>query len=388
VIHVKSNHTVVIGAGPYGLSVAAHLQAGGVPVQVLGQPLEFWKDMPQGMYLKSPWTASSLSDPRGRRSLDRYRDTLEQPPQEPIPLPYFLEYGRWFADHAVPPIDPTYVRGLTRDGDAYTLELADGRIIRAGRVVVAVGISNFAHTPDFARDLPAGFASHTQACHDLSRFKGKRVGVIGTGQSALEWAAMLHEGGADVELIVRGPVHWVSRKLYSGPAKRIFYPPTDVGPPGINWIIAFPLLLRWFPYRYRRSMHVRAVRPAGAKWLRPRVEGQLPITDNTPVRGARVRDDRLILELEDGTSRELDHLILGTGYRPHLDKIPFLHPSVRRAITSRNGLPVLNRWFESSLPGLHFVGGVAGYSFGPLCNFVAGAKVAARQVASRARRAG
>jgi hypothetical protein len=273
VIHVKSNHTVVIGAGPYGLSVAAHLHAAGVPVQVLGQPLEFWKGMPQGMYLKSPWTASSLSDPQGRGSLDRYRETLAEPLKEPIPLPYFLKYGRWFADHEVPPIDPTYVRGLTRDGDAYTLELADGRIIRAGRVVVAVGISNFAHTPDFARDLPARFASHTQACHDLSTFKGRRVGVIGTGQSALEWAAMLHEGGADVELIVRGPVHWVSRKLYSGPAKRIFYPPTDVGPPGINWIIAFPLLLRWFPYRYRRSMHVRAVRPAGAKWLRPRVRG-------------------------------------------------------------------------------------------------------------------
>jgi thioredoxin reductase len=258
--------------------------------------------------------------------------------------------------------------------------------VRADRVVVAVGIGAFAHTPEFARDLPAELASHTQVRRDLTALRGRAVALVGSGQSALEWAALLHDAGAAVEVIARGTVHWVSRIFYDGPARRIFYPPTDVGPPGINWIIAFPLLLRRFPFRLRDAMHRRAVRPAGAKWLRPRVEGAVRITSNTSVRGARVRAGRLVLELSDGSTRAVDHLLLGTGYRPDIEQIPFLDPLLQQRVRTRNGFPVLNQWFESTVPGLHFVGGVAGYSFGPLCNFVAGAGAAARQIAKCANR--
>jgi thioredoxin reductase len=348
--------------------------------------MEFWEAMPDGMYLKSPWSASSLSDPQGVLSLNRYSQRAGAAPSEPIPLPYFLEYARWFQHEAVPEIDSTSVRWLSPNGDGYLLRLADGRTVRADRVVVAVGIGAFAHTPEFARDLPAELASHTQVRRDLTALRGRAVALVGSGQSALEWAALLHDAGAAVEVIARGTVHWVSRIFYDGPARRIFYPPTDVGPPGINWIIAFPLVLRRFPSRLRDAMHRRAVRPAGAKWLRPRVEGAVRITSNTSVRGARVRAGRLVLELSDGSTRAVDHLLLGTGYRPDIEKIPFLDPLLRQRVRTRNGFPVLNQWFESTVPGLHFVGGVAGYSFGPLCNFVAGAGTAARQIAKCANR--
>jgi thioredoxin reductase len=380
-----TNTTVVVGAGPYGLGVAAHLRALDIPTRVFGRPMEFWEAMPAALRLKSPWTASSLSDPSSRQSLDRYVAGIERHPGEPIPLPFFLRYARWFQQQHAPDVDPTYVRSLGSDGDQFQLTLADGRTVEADRVVVTVGIRSFAHIPGFAADLPPSVCSHTQVQHDFGAFAGRRVAVVGSGQSALECAALLHEAGSDVEVIARGRVIWINRKLYdSGPAKRIFYPPTDVGPPGINWLVAFPLLMWHVPVRPRLAMHRRATRPAGAKWLRPRVEGRVRITPYAEIRRVTCRGNGVRIQLGDGSVRDVDHLLLGTGYRPDLKKIDFLDPSLLRRIDQRNGFPVLNRWFESSVPNLHFAGGVAGYSFGPLCNFIAGAKTAARQVARRA----
>lgn len=381
-----SASTVVIGAGPYGLSAAAHLHGQGVPTQVFGTPMEFWRGMPAGMYLKSPWSASSLSSPGGAGSLDRYIAATGAQRVEPIPLGFFLDYARWFQAQFVPTVDATTVRILTRDGDGFVLQLADGRRLVAGRVVVAVGIRPFAHIPDFAQGLPPEVAFHTQTRTDLDGFNQRRVAVVGSGQSALEWAALLHEGGAEVELLSRKPVAWVNRVLYdrTGPAKHLFYPPTDVGPPGINWLIAFPLLVRRFPERLRLAMHRRAVRPAGAKWLRPRVDGRIRISAPASIRRVTLSRAGVRLELADGSHREVDHLCLGTGFRPEVDKIAFLDAVLRRQLRQRHGFPVLDRWFESSIPNLHFIGGVAGYTFGPLCNFVSGADVAARQLARRA----
>jgi cation diffusion facilitator CzcD-associated flavoprotein CzcO len=382
--------TAVIGAGPYGLSVAAHLKAAGVDTQVFGKPMEFWEHMPPGMCLKSPWSASSLRDPAGAYSLNQYVITAAADQTEPIRLPFYQRYGHWFAQQAAPGVDPTYVQSIMRDGEGFRLLLADGRTTRAGRVIVAIGISGFAHIPEFAQSLSPDLYSHTQAQTDPDVFRGRRVAVIGSGQSGLEWAALLHEAGASVEVIARGPVHWINRRLYehTGPAKRLFYPPTDVGPPGINWVVAFPRLTRRLPVKIRTAMHRRSIRPAGAKWLRDRVEGKVTITRLTSIRRVSALGSEARLELDDGTTRTVDYLLLGTGYRPDIERIAFLDPELRSKIRQRNGFPILNGSFESSEPGLHFAGGVAGYSFGPLCNFVAGAGVAARQVTRYAARRG
>jgi FAD-dependent urate hydroxylase len=380
----NSKPTVVIGAGPYGLSVAAHLRARGVETRVFGGAMEFWRGMPQRMFLKSPWSASSLGEPSGRFSIDRYAATASNGPVEPIPLPYFLSYADWFKRNAVGDVDERRVDCITANG-SFQLGLSDGSTEQAGRVIVAVGIRSFAQIPGFARELPRELASHSQTQSDPSRFSGQTVAVIGAGQSALESAALLHEAGADVELIARGPIIWIKRTLYGlpGPLKRIFYPPTDVGPPGLNWIIAFPQLVRFLPERARLALRRRAMRPAGAKWLRERVDGQIKTTPHTAIREAVREGDRVRLQLGDGTSRLVDHVLLGTGFRPDLEKISFLDQSLRARIKSRDGFPVLDPWFESSVPGLYFVGSVAGYDFGPLCNFVAGTKLTAGRVARR-----
>ena len=384
---MKNDTTVVVGAGPYGLSVAAHLKARGIPMLIFGKPMEFWQNMPSKMYLKSSWSALSISDPDGKYSLNRYSKHFGIPWQEPVPLQVFLDYGQWFQKQAVPDIDPTYVKFLTRDGEGFHLDLADGRSVKAKKVVVATGVASYANIPDNLSHLPAALLSHSQEHKDFSSFKDKDVIVVGSGQSALEAAALLHEAGAAVELIARGPVIWINRKLYyrTGPAKRIFYPPSDVGPPGVNWLVAYPLLFKRFSDKTRSSLDARAVRPAGSPWLRPRVEGRVLITPNTLIVSATEQGQRVHLKLSDGTTRVVDHIVLGTGYQADIHALKFIDPALIQKVQEHDGSPLLNEWFESSVPHLHFVGAPAGYVFGPLCRFVVGAKVSARQIARSAK---
>jgi thioredoxin reductase len=168
---------------------------------------------------------------------------------------------------------------------------------------------------------------------------------------------------------------------YTGPAKRIFYPPSDVGPPGINWLVSFPLLYRRFSDKARLSLDERAVRPAGAPWLRPRVEEHIHIIANTSIVKATEQGQEVDLELSDGTTRRVDHIVLGTGYKPDMHALTFIDASLRENVREHDGFPLLNEWFESSVERLHFAGSLAGFAFGPLCRFVVGSKVSARQIA-------
>ena len=379
--------TVVVGAGPYGLSAAAHLGARGLPVAVLGRPMESWERMPAGMLLKSPWPASSLSDPDGLRTLDRYVADTGMPRVEPVPLPYFLEYCAWFRHHAVPPVDTGRVCSLREAPDGgFRLQLADGRALEARRVVVAVGMERFPQRPKLFDTLPPHVVTHTSALDDFAGLAGADVAVIGAGQSALEAAALLHEAGAQTEVITRGPITWIDRRLRRvHPALRdLLYAPSDVGPAGLSRLVDRPLLLRRLPRPLRRAATARSLRPAGAHWLRPRVEDSVRLTPYTQVLAARVAEHGVRLQLSDASVRYVDRLILGTGYRPDVRRLDFLAPDLLRRLRTRGPAPVLNRWFESSVPGLHFIGALAEQEFGPLCRFVAGAGATARQVAIRA----
>jgi cation diffusion facilitator CzcD-associated flavoprotein CzcO len=383
---MNTHPTVVIGAGPYGLSVAAHLKGADLPTLVFGKPMEFWQGMPHGMKLRSAWSATSLSAPDGAYNLDSYRSALGAPQQLPIPLPFFIDYGLWFQRHAVPDVDPTYVESVAVDGGGFRVGLVDGRTVSANRVVVAAGIDRYAHVPAFASGLPESVASHTRASHDFSLFRGATVAVVGGGQSAIESAALLHENGARVELIARGSIRWLKLHDYRGPGRQLLYAPSDVGPPGLNWLLHFPLVFRRFPVRLRKAITRRAVRPAGARWLIDRVIGQVPMTTSTQVVRATEDGRGVRLELSDGSTRLVDHVFLATGYKPAVQKLPFIPTLLADHIRQRDGFPVLNRWLESSVPGLHFVGGLADHSYGPICRFVSGADVAARQITAYAAR--
>ncbi len=118
---MKRATTVVIGAGPYGLSAAAHLKAAGLSMLIFGKPMEFWEHMPPTMYLKSSWSALSIYDPGGKHSINQFSNAYGFDKQEPVPLQVFLKYGHWFQQRVVSDVDQTYVQLLAQDGKMFLL---------------------------------------------------------------------------------------------------------------------------------------------------------------------------------------------------------------------------------------------------------------------------
>jgi cation diffusion facilitator CzcD-associated flavoprotein CzcO len=377
----------VIGAGPYGLAVASHLRDAGFAARVFGKAMDFWdRQMPVGMCLRSPREGTHISDPRRAWGLDAFEATEGAPLKMPLPLETFVRYGRWFQQQALPDVDPRQVARVERPGP-YRLTLEDGERVEAEAVVVAAGIGTFGKVPAPFAGLPPDRVSHSsdRANRDLGRFAGRRVVVVGGGQSAIESAALLREGGAEVEVLVRQPrlrwlrygtpLHdWLHSK--SNPLRPMLFPPGNIGAPGVNWLIEKPPLFQRLPRGWRDRLAAWAIRPAASGWLRPRTQG-VPIRTGRHVVAAEARGGGVALTLSDGTEITADHVLLGTGYQVDVSRYWFLAPEVLAAVRTVGGYPVLNAGFESTAAGLYFVGAPAAHSFGPICRFVAGTPFAA-----------
>jgi thioredoxin reductase len=376
----------VLGAGPHGLAATAHLRRAGIEVRVIGDPMSFWRSMPVGMVLRSNWTATCIAEHEGPLSLDAYRAATGDEFTYPIALDNFLRYGTWVQQQVAPDADNRVVERLEQNGDGYHLRFADGDPLHARRVVVAAGIAPFAHRPAVAAHLPVELASHTADHRDLSRFSGQRVLVVGGGQSALESAALLHEAGADVEVAVRKDhLTWLHGGKYHrmlGRWSKLVYAPTDVGPMGLSRLVAVPDLFRRLPRPVQDPVAHRAIRPAGALWLRPRLE-EVPIHLGTTVEELTPEGERVRARLSTGEHLTVDHVLFGTGYRVDVTRYPFLDSSLAGRLERVGGYPVLRRGMESSLPGLHIVGAPAAWSFGPIMRFVAGGWYGGQSVAAR-----
>ena len=373
----------ILGAGPYGLAVAAALRSSGIDHRVIGDPMSFWREMPKGMLLRSNWTATSIADYRGPVALDAYLRATGQRFGRPVPIERFIEYGEWVQSQVAPDVDRRTVTNVDRDGDGFQLRMNDGDQLLASRVVVAAGIAPFARRPAEFDTLPADLASHTSTHRDLSRFSGRRVIVVGGGQSALESAALLHESGADVEVLVRKDhVNWLHGGKYHrmlGRCAPLVYAPTDVGPMGLSRVVAVPDFFRRLPRSVQESAARRSIRPAGALWLVDRLR-DVPIHLGWDVRRAERVGNQVRVVSTNGDTRAADHLIYGTGYQVDIGRYPFLPPGLVRHIQRINGYPVLRSGLESSVSRLHFVGAPAAWSFGPIMRFVSGSWYASRAV--------
>jgi FAD-dependent urate hydroxylase len=377
---------VILGAGPYGLAAGAHLRSiQGLDVRVFGEPMEFWKShMPEGMLLRSPWAASHISDPRTALTMDAFGNHLGVRIPTPIPLDRFVEYGLWFQRQAVPEIDRRRITRIERSPQGFRVTLSDGEQLQSRRVVVAAGIGSFARRPQEFEGLPLELVTHVSDQRDVRRFAGKRVAIIGAGQSALESAALIHEAGGEVEVIVRASdVHWLgwrARLQKLGPIAKLLYSPFDIGPAGISRIVAVPDAVKYFPRSAQDAFRRRALRPAGARWLVDRFK-DIPISTGRFVEAATPSGSKLHLRLNDGSSREVDHALLGTGYRVDVARYPFFPTELSQGLAQVNGFPKLTPGFESSIPGLHIMGAPSSWNFGPLMFFVCGTDYAARRLA-------
>jgi hypothetical protein len=377
----RDSNIVIIGAGPYGLACAAFLRHSGVEPRVFGEPMGFWGSrMPRGMLLRSRRRSSHIADPTLALTIDRYEESSGARLPEPIELRRYLGYADWFRRNAVPEIDGRRVRQVDRVDGTFRLTLEDGDAIVASRVVVAAGLEPFAWRPSPLGDLPEDLVSHSSDHVDFQALSGKRVIVVGAGQSALESAALLHEAGAGVEIVARASgIVWLPGDHQPGfrpRLRRLLMPPTDVGGMRSGWIAAAPELLRRTPGGLRPAVTRKCIVPMGAAWLRSRLE-QVPMVLGRAITSATANGTGVRTIFDDGSVREADHIVLGTGFRVDVAKYPFLSPELIRDLDLLGGYPRLGPGLEANVPGLHFVGAPAMLSYGPLMRFVVGTWYAA-----------
>jgi thioredoxin reductase len=394
----------IVGAGPYGLSIAAHLRSQGVDIRIFGSPMQSWRtQMPAGMLLKSEGFASNLADPADHLTLKCFCEEMQLPYADiglAVPLETMAAYGLTFQRRLVPEVEEKTVVSLDRSWDTFVLSLDNGERVKARHVVVAAGMSHYQHVPPVLTSLPPELVSHSSNHHELRQFSGRDVTVIGGGASALDVGAALREVGAEVRIVARRssisftPLLKADRSLW----QRIRYPVSGIGF-GVRsrFYTDAALLFHFLP----PSVRLRTVRsylgPAGGPHVRKRIVGRVPLVlgflpSQAEQCGGRVR---LRIVNGNGIEREVmtDHVIAATGYVVDIRRLRFLSESLQSQLRAVAHTPILDRNFQSSVPGLYFVGLTSANSFGPMMRFVFGSRFTARRlskhlvrpVASRAR---
>jgi thioredoxin reductase len=380
----------IIGAGPYGLSLAASLRTRKIEHRIFGTPMQTWRThMPAGMKLKSEGFASNLYDGAGDLTLAgycherriNYRDT-----GLPVTLDLFCTYGLAFQARKVPHLEMKDAVRLERGPGGFRIELANGETCRARRVVIATGISHYEHVPEVIAGLPAELAGHASKYRDLEVFAGRRVAVIGAGASAIDTAALLAQAGAHTKLLVRG-----KRVAFLGPPSlgpRSFMdslraPQSGLGPGWKSRICTdLPMLFRYLPEEFRHKVIARHLGPSAGWWTRAPVENHVDVQLNTRIIDAQARGDTVELSVVSPSGERrtetLDHVIAATGYRPDLRRLPFLDARLCGEIAATRSIPQLSGKFETSVDGLYVTGLAAAYSFGPVLRFAYGADFTAR----------
>lgn len=381
----------IVGAGPYGLSTAVYLQRiKGLEVRIFGKPMDFWERcMPPRMLLRSHWHATHIADPKDRLTLDSYASASGNPGlDEPIPVSEFIRYGRWFHEQGRLACDHRKISRLSASAGRFKLTLEDGDVVRAKRVVVATGIEPFAYKPSIFDGIPVELARHSSELRDYEALKDKDVVVIGGGQSALESGAFLHENGARVEILVRQPAQFRKRSRFSWLGNpfwmKLLRGRGDVGPPGISLLIQHPSLFARLPRHLQTKWDRRAIKLGFSYRLAPELDSGA-VRPGISIDQVRPTGDRLLLRLSDGSERVADYAVLATGYRVNVAQCAFWGRGILDGLALVDGYPRLDAGLESSIPGLHFVGAMAAYSFGPLMRFVSGTGFAASSVARRVR---
>jgi len=372
----------IIGAGPNGLGLATYLHHYGVAHRIFGSPMQTWRDMPQNMNLKSLGFATTIPTPDGRRTFPEYCRANGLEDYEPIAFATFAQYGLELQRDRVPYVEGTLVTDLRRSGEQFVLSLATGERVIARRVVIAVGLTYFPRVPDVLAGLPSDRVSHTWGPKNFNAFADKAVLVVGGGSSALETAVLLHEHGAHVQVLARSRVNWGGRGLRDSQRNwidRLRVPISSLGHGRENWVLQHvPWLMHYVPADKRIAFTRRHLGPAPAWWLRERVDGKFDIRVNSLIQQAQVKGDKVTLRVHEAGVGEYevvaDHVIAGTGYQVDVDRVTFIDKDLAGQIERVDRAPKLSRHFQSSVPGLYFLGPVAALSFGPLVRFVAGAE--------------
>jgi thioredoxin reductase len=388
------HEVAIVGAGPYGLSIAAYLRKRGLSFRIFGPAMDTWiSHMPKGMCLKSDGFASDLYDPDGALTLKKFCAERGIPYKDmglPVKLETFAQYGLAFRDRLVPELENKMVISLKRIPEGFSITIDDGETFSARRVVLAVGVTHFEYVPEILSQLPGQCISHSARHREVAAWKGRKVVIVGGGASALDLAGLMHDAGVNVELVARKK----ELKFHSKPTgkprswwQRLRHPDSGLGPGIRSRIFAnAPWAFQYLPENMRVNLVKRTLGPSGGYFVHDMVVGKVPLHLGYGVDKAEAQSDGVHLHLraQDGSTQELvaDHVVAATGYKVDLRQLNFLDDELRSQISVVAGAPVLKRTFESSVPGLYFAGLAAANSFGPVMRFAFGAGFAAKRISS------
>lgn len=387
----------IIGSGPYGLSLAAHLNSVGVNYRIFGPCMEAWdKHMPPGMFLKSDGFASDLYAPGKGYRLEEYcaeRSIPYAPVGLPVKRATFVDYGKEFQRRFVPRLEETMIVRLSEATGGFELETAEGERVLAERVVLAVGISHFPYLPNVLEGLPRELVSHTFHHGPFDAFAGKRVLVIGAGASSVNAAVALREAGARPELMARADkINFHLKSADVRPLLERLQRPRSVI--GTGWrsklAVELPLVFHAMPQSLRHRVVARHLGPAPGWFSRDGFEGHVPAHLGCQLQGVSEAGSRVKVRYTgpDGATgeMEMDHVMAGTGFKPLLSALKFIDKQLAAKIRTAEETPVVDSHFESSVEGLYMTGLASANNFGPMCRFACGAKFTSERISKDLRK--
>jgi FAD-dependent urate hydroxylase len=376
----RETDLLIVGAGPFGLAIAAQTAHAGIDHLIVGKPMEFWRrHMPQGMYLRSAcdWHLDVQNQTTIEKFLEMQGTTSRD--VEPLSLEFYLSYVDWFQQQKnIHPL-PVFIRQLDHASSSFIATTAGGDTIRARRVVLAPGFKHFTNIPDELKNrLPAGSFVHTCDFNDFSNSGGRRYLIIGGRQSAYEWAALLVEAGAAVVHIA----HRHESPTFEEADWSWVNTVVDNIPENPNWF-------RNLSQEEKDQVAHRLWAEGRLKlepWLAPRLHNdRVHVWPRAEVVSGREQDDgALQVELTNGQTVVVDQIIMATGYKVNIAQLPVLAAgNILSALKTRNGFPELDDHFETSVPGLFITSMPAAQDFGPFFGFTVAVRASAQLICER-----
>jgi len=338
---------LVVGQGPYGLSLANYLDNQGQDFKIIGKPMELWRNHTfTDASLRSDMATSEIAHPDQAYSIQIFRESegsQSGDSSERITVEEYRRYIDWVFEQISYPRQEDYVKKLFKHEDHFIAVLESGGQIKAKRVVIATGVAHHLNIPqEFKR---ASDVIHAYQVKKIESLKKKKVLVVGAGQSAAEAIEVCRKNDNAVD--------WYSRK-----EPKYYSEPLDLPKWIFDLVVKSAGLFRRLPPFVIKSLFFI-----------------FSATTMTPDNKEKLSDITRFKQVPDLS--EYDHVITATGYRYSLNHMKFLGKDLRDALKMRADMPRIDKNFMSSMKDLYFIGPSTEAFFGPPMKFMIGSQYVA-----------
>jgi len=359
---------LIIGAGPFGLSMSAYCLQNNIDHIVLGRSMDFWKNnMPAGMKLRSAYDWHL--DPSGIDTFEKFmhEQGLKIDDYSPVPLELYLEYAVWFSRQKnINPINNMVTKlDYDEEKSEFIAEIDNGDLIISKNVLLAIGFKYFKNIPsEFSVQIPEDMYTHTCDINSFDRFKDKKCLIVGGRMSAFESAALLNESGAkevnvsfrhNMPEFIESEWDWVTpllEKMAENPGSYLNLKESEKDKIG-----------KRFFGEGRLKME---------PWLKPRLDhDSIHILPDTEINEIILSDnEELKVNFNYGDHISIDHVILATGYKVNIKDVPFLNNgNILETLKVTSGYPELDSHMQTSISGLYATSMLATRDFGLFFGF-------------------